>query len=258
MKLPATAVENSANFATKLYFYLVIGVNMKKNISGVFITEILMYILIFGFIIYSKLQSLISYEAFYAVVKEDGWVEYLTTIFLLMGAIVFGVYAVRSVKAGDHKKTFFYVLAAAVFFFGMGEEISWGQRIFGVQSSEYFVEHNFQKETNLHNLVIWGIDLNRLIFSKLMFIGLVLYFVFLFLMTWKIKFIRKLVVDFGVPVPKFHHTLILVLSNILVTTIDMVKESELHELALTGILFLVFINSMKSFRGVSFVSETDK
>lgn len=228
---------------------------MKKNILGIFFTETLMYLLIFGFIIYSKLQSMVSYEAFYSIVKEDGWVEYLTTLFLLMSAVVFGIKAFCAVKKTDYLKTAFYGVACLVFIFGMGEEISWGQRIFGIQSSEYFMEHNYQKETNLHNLTIWGIDLNRLVFSKLMFIALFIYFVALAPLAWKVKPIRNLVVRFGMPLPKFHHTVILLVSNYLVTTIDMVKESELHELALTGILFLVFINPMKSLKGVSFTSE---
>ena len=198
-----------------------------------------------------------SYNAFYSLVKEDGWVEYLTALFLMMSAVVFGIKGIQSLKANNLKKATFFLVACVVFIFGTGKEISWGQRIFGIDSSTYFVEHNYQKETNFHNLVIWGIDLNRLIFSKLMFISLIFYFVFLFLMVWKIKAIRKLIADFAVPVPKFHHTLILLISNILVTTIDMVKESELHELALTGILFLVFVSPMKSFKGVSFTDKSE-
>ena len=41
---------------------------------------------------------------------------------------------------------------ALIFIFGAGEEISWGQRIFNVESSEYFLENNAQGETNLHNM----------------------------------------------------------------------------------------------------------
>ena len=31
------------------------------------------------------------------------------------------------------------------------EEISWGQRIFKIESPEFFIQNNFQRELNLHN-----------------------------------------------------------------------------------------------------------
>jgi hypothetical protein len=40
-----------------------------------------------------------------------------------------------------------------VLFFIAGEEVSWGQRIFGWESFGVFETHNFQKETTLHNFL---------------------------------------------------------------------------------------------------------
>ena len=57
-------------------------------------------------------------------------------------------------------------------FFGAGEEISWGQRIFHIESSKFFNENNSQKETNLHNMIVDGVKLNKLIFSNLLSIEL--------------------------------------------------------------------------------------
>ena len=45
------------------------------------------------------------------------------------------------------------------------EEISWGQRIFGIESPEWFLKHNRQVETNVHNLVIYGVNLNKVVFG---------------------------------------------------------------------------------------------
>jgi hypothetical protein len=42
---------------------------------------------------------------------------------------------------------------AALAFLAAGEEISWGQHWLGFSSGEFFVTHNLQQETNLHNLV---------------------------------------------------------------------------------------------------------
>jgi len=41
------------------------------------------------------------------------------------------------------------------FFVGFGEEISWGQRIFGFQTPELLHELNAQQEFNIHNLWIF-------------------------------------------------------------------------------------------------------
>jgi len=219
---------------------------MSRKVTPILITDILVYGIIIWFIAYAKIKGMESYEAFRVVVREDGWVEYLTAVFLLLGAIVLGSNAIKAMKRNDKKQVLFFTLASLVFIFGAGEEISWGQRIFGIHTSEYFMEHNYQGETNLHNLEIGGVDLNILIFSNLMFIALAFYFILLPLLVWKVKFIRKLVLDFGVPLPRLHHVIMLLITNISVPLlINMKKESELHELALTGILFLLFLNPAK-------------
>ncbi|WP_319230031.1 hypothetical protein [Draconibacterium orientale] len=228
---------------------------MKKNISWITILDIIVYSVIIGFVAYGKSQSNFGQEAFDKVIREDGWVEYLTALFLLLGSILFASKAVKAKKQKSGKKVFFNALASFVFFFGLGEEISWGQRIFSVQSGEYFMQNNYQGETNLHNLEIGGVDLNILIFSKLMFVALISYFIILPLLTWKVKAIRKLVIDFGVPIPRLHHIIVLLAVNTFIPlAINLVKESELHELALTGILFLILINPAKTIKNVSLTS----
>ncbi len=58
------------------------------------------------------------------------------------------------------RRNIFFLFLAAVFFFGFGEELSWGQRIFGVETPEPLKLINDQGETNLHNLS--GFQLERL------------------------------------------------------------------------------------------------
>lgn len=219
---------------------------MKKSISLISIIDIFIYGIIIWFIGYAKYKGTDSYEAFLHVVREDGWVEYLTTLFLVLGAVIFGINAVKAIKLRNAKQILFNTLSSLVFIFGAGEEISWGQRIFSIQTGEYFLEKNYQGETNLHNLEIGGVDLNILIFSQLMFAVLIFYFVFLPILTYKTKFFRKQVADFGVPIPRLHHTIMLLVTNIfIIVVINMKRESELHELALTGIFLLVLINPAK-------------
>jgi len=47
------------------------------------------------------------------------------------------------------------VLFGIFFLFVAGEEISWGQRIFGLETPEVLQNHNVQGELNLHNLSIF-------------------------------------------------------------------------------------------------------
>jgi hypothetical protein len=79
--------------------------------------------------------------------KEDGIFEYLTALFFLLGAAVFGWTFYQNRKI-------FFLLLSIVLLVGCGEEISWGQRIFGFTTPEYLHEHNVQDETSLHNLEI--------------------------------------------------------------------------------------------------------
>ena len=232
---------------------------MSRKVSPILITDILVYGIIIWFIIYAKIKSIESFDTFLVVVREDGWVEYLTALFLLLEAIILGSNAFKAMRRKDKKQLLFFALASLVFIFGTGEEISWGQRIFGIQPGEYFIENNYQGETNLHNLEIGGVDLNILIFSNLMFIALAFYFILLPILVWKVKFIRKLVIDFGVPLPRLHHVIMLLITNITIPLlINMKKESELHELALTGILFLLFLNPAKKVFGVSLKKADEK
>ena len=90
--------------------------------------------------------------------SEDGIIENL-------GALAFGISACLFgwifVKSGDKYKTeevfrvknnYWYLGLCLLFLFACGEEISWGQRIFGWETPESMKEANVQQETNLHNL----------------------------------------------------------------------------------------------------------
>src|SRR5690348_5227187 len=67
-------------------------------------------------------------------VQEDGVVEWLTVLGLLLGAMVCFVRFARLIR--KRKAWFLFVtLGLGLFlFFAAGEEISWGQRIFGLST----------------------------------------------------------------------------------------------------------------------------
>ena len=207
------------------------------------VVEIVLGTALFIFIGYGMyLKQFKGYDAFQEYIREDGVVEYLTTFFLIFCSLV-GIYRIfhyRKMKKPLWILT--WALLALLFFFAAGEEISWGQRLTGVQSSEFFLQHNIQGETNIHNLVVEGKNLNIIIFSRLMFLCLFIYFVLSRLLVWKIPFIHNLVEKFNLPLPRIQHIMLMLASNSLVILIDITRQSELHELSFGFIFFMIFMN----------------
>lgn len=223
---------------------------MKRKISVVQVVDVLVYGLILSIIVYAKIVGMKSYDLFFEVVKEDGFAEYLTTFFLFACTIIFAVRAVRSYQIKNRNFLIFNIFMFFLFVFGTGEEISWGQRLLGTETGDFFKEYNYQGETNLHNIELWGVNLNKLLFSRLMFVALLFYFLIVPYLVLKTEKIRSLILKFDVPLPKLHHTIAFFVLNILVLSINLLKEDELHELTLGGVLFLIFLSPAKSIRGI--------
>jgi hypothetical protein len=199
-------------------------------------------LLIFAFGIYFSNTNVTYFEEVY--VKEDGFVEYGTALFLLISSILL---LYRFVKLYKFKKPLWMlgILGMAlVFIFGAGEEISWGQRIFNVESSAYFLENNAQGETNLHNMVVDGKKVNKIIFSQLLTIILIIYLIITPFLYRKFEAIKNLATTFAVPVVKWHQTIAFLTGTILVSVMGSEKKWELYELAFAVIFLLIFLNPL--------------
>lgn len=83
---------------------------------------------------------------------EDGPAETLSTLFLFAASFCMVWHAVRLYKTNMRLLAALSLIIALAFFVFGGEEISWGQRIFGIETGEFLQEHNWQGETNFHNL----------------------------------------------------------------------------------------------------------
>lgn len=92
------------------------------------------------------------------LVKEDGLVEWVGAIGLFAGAGLFLAAFVVAHRRGPEATglsrlgIWVLLLMAVLLFVAGGEEISWGQRIFGFGNPSDLSEFNAQGETNLHNL----------------------------------------------------------------------------------------------------------
>ncbi len=175
------------------------------------------------------------------MVAEDSPFEYATAFVLLAISVLFFV---RLIKVGKSKNKYWWVLNVLIIlgaFFGFGEEVSWGQRIFSIESGEFFKQQNLQAETNLHNLEINGVNINKLIFSQLMVVVFGFYFVLSQLVYRKLSFFKNLVDLFGVPIPKIKHTVLMLACTGFILIIPEQRIWELWEAIFVTLLLLVFI-----------------
>ena len=151
----------------------------------------------------SSNTNLLWYEGFY--VKEDGIIEWLTVLGLFLGAVV--CFYRASILRPFRGALFVIctVFLGLLFLFGLGEEISWGQRIFDIKSSEFFLQNNSQGETNIHNLIVSGKKINKIVFGTILGILIGIYFLILPFLYRKFEKVKNLVDKFAIPLPKYFH-----------------------------------------------------
>jgi hypothetical protein len=114
-----------------------------------------MYSLLFsgGFFYISiiSLVSLLSISFVYILSNEDGFVESVQVIVLLIGAF-FALQTAITLwkKLRIHAIVFLFICLALLFV--SGDEISWGQRILGFETPKAIKVQNAQHELTVHNL----------------------------------------------------------------------------------------------------------
>jgi hypothetical protein len=91
---------------------------------------------------------------------EDGVFEYGTAICFAVTSCILTLTWLKHPQPNDFfvfktRRNVFLLLLALLFFFGAGEEISWGQRIFGIETPDAIDQINVQGEMNIHNLSIF-------------------------------------------------------------------------------------------------------
>lgn len=93
-------------------------------------------------------------ESYGALLREDGIIENLQATLYLASSILAVLTAMNYFSSGRKRTSvYFWFLAAfaSIVFF---EEVSWGQRVFGLESPDLFKTHNYQSEISIHNLNI--------------------------------------------------------------------------------------------------------
>lgn len=185
--------------------------NIDRALMSIIITVLMLTV---GISLWDKIYFALKFAA------EDGVVEYGTAIALLISSIVLirNALSIQG-RAGTLAValTFFYAL---LFFFAAGEEVSWGQRIFGWESGEYFQENNIQNETNLHNIVVGDKQLTKTLFGPILTVVLLLYLVVLPLLYQRLGWVQRIADKLAVPVPGLRHAATALIGSIIVAVID--------------------------------------
>ena len=148
--------------------------------------------------------ALAVYDAslFRVYTREDGVIENGTVLALLAGAVVCFRRVVR--LRGRRPAVFLAATAllGVLYVAAAGEELSWGQHLFKYAAPEFFQKHNAQREANLHNLVVQGVKLNRLIFGTGLFVAIVAYCSVAPLAYRRSPAVRRLVDALAIPLPR--------------------------------------------------------
>lgn len=122
---------------------------------------------------------------------EDGVIEYGTALFFL-GTSVASVVLARRDRA-RRGRVIILLFFAIAFFFACGEEISWGQRILGIETPELLKDKNIQSEINVHNMLGPMLD-------HLFLLGVLVYGIVAPLLAWRSRFFHKLFDYVGLPI----------------------------------------------------------
>ncbi|MGO3109662.1 MAG: hypothetical protein ACTIJ8_14440 [Sphingobacterium sp.] len=174
-------------------------------------------------------------------VAEDGFVENWTVLVMLVAAMyaLYNYGTLRKAKTFHFKLTMIMIALFSLFI--AGEEISWGQRIFGVESSEFFKANNGQGETNLHNLIVGGVKVNKIVFSQLLILVTSFYLILLPILYEKNGKIREIVDRFGLPIARLYQVVGCLVLFASILLIPSGKNAEILEVGITTLFLLIFL-----------------
>ncbi|SLN29759.1 hypothetical protein PEL8287_01365 [Roseovarius litorisediminis] len=180
-----------------------------------------------------------AFHEFFAV--EDGPVEWGTAICLFVSFTVLARYALGFRRTGQNAAMVAMGFYALLFFFASGEELSWGQRIFGWEASEFFTENSNRAETNLHNLKVGEVKLVKVLFGNILTSILLVYLVILPIVYPRVERVRRLADRLAIPVPHLKHGLIALVGSIVVASVDLQRRWEVYEFIFSLVALSIFL-----------------
>ena len=206
-------------------------------------------------------------ESFLYLTDEDGPFECAGAMFFIFTSIlIFTLFFGKNRFQNEQDALYFstkskriwFLLLGILFFFLFGEEISWGQRIFGWAG----FDSNVQGETNFHNWWIFNYHISEpgakdevvktglaaWLTAKKIFVYIFLSFLFLLPLGVKlVPFIQKLTKRFHLPIPAIELGILFILNILMYKALKPLTDfdgagrglAEIEEFNFALILFLI-------------------
>ncbi len=84
--------------------------------------------------------------------REDNLVEWVTFVLLFLTGVLSLIIAIQ-IRKNQGPYFWFFLIFSILCILSSLEEISWGQRILGIKSPEFFLKGSDQREINIHNVI---------------------------------------------------------------------------------------------------------
>ena len=194
----------------------------------------------------AAIATLIFDRPLYLVLTdEDNILEWATVVFLLSSGILSIAIGLRLFQAAGKNRWFFITFGACCILSSL-EEISWGQRILGLESTDFFLENSDQKEINAHNVIQkrFNVETKHIAGVTLFIYGVLLPY---FMRDFRV---RTMVEKVGLVVPPLTLAASFFIAALMTIDWPTGSEEELAELFFS-LCFLVFI-------GLEYLGEQHK
>lgn len=189
------------------------------------------------------IASAISKELFFTYFgAEDSVIEDMTALCLALAGLVLFVRVYTARQHVPRGILALGVLYGLAYIWAGGEEISWGQRILGFESPEYFQQNNDQQEFTLHNLVIGDVKLDELIFGPVLSYIILTYLIILPLLWPRVQWVQRLTRAMIIPVPRRYHALFALVVTLIIPLLDESRKWEVYECIFALLSMAIFIN----------------
>jgi hypothetical protein len=185
---------------------------------------------------------------------EDGPAEWTTVLLLFLSFTVLARHALRFAGAGERRAVVTMAVGAALFFFAAGEEISWGQRIFGWQAPEIITDNSHRAETNLHNLKVGDVKLVKVLFGNVLTVVLLGWLVGLTLLYARSARIAAWADRWAVPVACRRHAVLVLVASVVIAVVDLQRKWEIYETIFSLVALSIFLYPQN---GHVFARESD-
>lgn len=192
-----------------------------------------------GIFCYGSVLLRMDPVGFASWIREDGLVEWLT-FFAFGGCATYCLLRCARLRPacrsgagssapGSRRAFLLWLAIALLMLFGAMEEISWGQRIFEWESPRWFQVHNDQHETNIHNLIVGEVKLNKLVFGTGLAVILIVYLLLVPALYRNNTWFRRTADSFRLPIAQLYQV-VLFLSVFLLTQLSLRADTKFDEL----------------------------